>query len=441
MRKLFSIVFSAVLLLVVSGQGAWAQNAHFTAEGGAFAPGTVIHTDRTVLHGDVVHYRYTVVVGPGQFDKIWLHRVVKERQPYHPIRTVDGVMLLPGAPNYFESIFMEPLISQGLTWDRSIAVFLAKNNIDVWGMDYAWALVPADTTDFNFMSGWGVDKDTGHAKLALLFARLIRASTDQGFGQIHVLGFSYGGVIAYSLAGEESQKPNSLRNVKGLVVADMPMKLKEKPVRDYRCSSAAADQANLDAGVYNDDTGLFMGGIGAAAVSDPSGDSEFIPGLTNYQAALFFASSTWVLTGDPMFWHFNAGTGPDFIDPSWVPSDLLYTEAQLSLDLDQALPPHEPMQTNFDVDAVLCGSLKVGFDDHLGEIAVPILYVGAGGGFGEYGYYTTSLTASKDVTRFTVQFQPDDQRMLDFGHADLFMAKDAETLAWRPILDWLKAHR
>jgi hypothetical protein len=40
-----------------------------------------------------------------------------------------------------------------------------------------------------------------------------------------------------------------------------------------------------------------------------------------------------------------------------------------------------------------------------------------------------------------VQFQPDDQRMLDFAHGDLFLAKHADKLVWKPILDWIVAHR
>ncbi|MGB7589605.1 MAG: hypothetical protein WBO19_00010 [Terriglobia bacterium] len=125
MRKLLSIVFSAVLLLTVSSQGTWAQNGGLPGAKGAFVPGAIKHSDRTVLHGDIVHYRFDVVVGPGKFDVIRLHRVVREAQPYHPIRTVDGVLLLPGSPNYFEAIFMAPLISSVPAWDRSIAVFLA----------------------------------------------------------------------------------------------------------------------------------------------------------------------------------------------------------------------------------------------------------------------------------------------------------------------------
>jgi hypothetical protein len=83
----------------------------------------------------------------------------------------------------------------------------------------------------------------------------------------------------------------------------------------------------------------------------------------------------------------------------------------------------------------------VPFDDHLSQIAVPILFAGAAGGFGQTGYYSTTLTASTDITKFTVQIQADDQRAIDFGHADTVLAKDADTLVWKPILDWIVAHR
>jgi hypothetical protein len=155
-----------------------------------------------------------------------------------------------------------------------------------------------------------------------------------------------------------------------------------------------------------------------------------IPGLTNYQTALFVGA-----TGNPpISWHFVGG----YFDRNGIPTDLQYTEARLWLDFLQTIPPHLPVQTDLDGDALFCGTVKVPFDDHLGEIAVPILYVGTGGGFGQYGYYTTTLTASKDVTKFTVSVTGD--RSTDFGHADLFLSRDAETLAWRPILNWLKGH-
>jgi len=71
---------------------------------------------------------------------------------------------------------------------------------------------------------------------------------------------------------------------------------------------------------------------------------------------------------------------------------------------------------------------------------VPVLYVGAGGGFGDFGLYTTTLLGSTDVQTHIVQLQPDPARLFDFGHADLFNATDAPSLVWQPILDWLQAH-
>lgn len=422
MRKSLSIVFWAVLLQIVSSQGTWAN--------GALPPGTITHSDRTVLGSNIAHYRFDVVVGPGPFDVIRLHRIVREAQPLHPVRTVNGVFLLPGSPNFFEAIFMAPLISQVPAWDRSIAVFLAENNIDVWGMDYAWALVPAETTHLDFMKGWGMEKDIQHTGIGLSVARQIRLITGQGFGPLHVLGFCYGGQIAYSLAGNETQHPPLSRHIKGIIVGDIPMRFKEKSIRDYYCSDMARYQAMLDAGEYSDDTGLLLKQASDLALSEPNDSSPIIPGLTNYQTALFVGA-----TGNPPIpWHFVGGA----FDENGIPTDLRYTEAQLWLDFLQVVPPHLPVQTDLDGDALFCGEVKVPFGHHLGEINVPILYVGAGGGFGQYGYYTTTLTASKDVTKFTVSVTGD--RSTDFGHADLFLSGDAETLAWRPILNWLKAH-
>jgi len=395
---------------------------------------SIRHVDRIVLGEDVVHYRFEVVVGPGRFDVIRLHRIVREKSPYQPIHTVGGVLLLPGSPNFFEAIFMEPLISQVPAWDHSIAVFLAKNEVDVWGMDYSWALVPAKQKNFKFMKDWGVERDSQHAEIALSLARAIRGATGQSSNRLELLGFSYGGIVTYAVAGEETQEPRSLRNVKGMIILDVAMKLEDEAYRSYYCDVAASDQASLDAGVYNDDSGLFLKLLSDLALSAPNNPSENIPGTTNYQAALMFGTSTGLLNGQ--FWHFVGG----YLDENGIPSGLRYTEDRLWLDLLQNIPPHLPMKSDFDTDALFCESIPV-FDDHLGQIAVPILFVGAAGGFGQTGYYSTTLTASTDITKFTVQLQPDDQRAIDIGHADTVLARDADKLVWKPILDWIVAHR
>ena len=156
-------------------------------------------------------------------------------------------------------------------------------------------------------------------------------------------------------------------------------------------------------------------------------------GLTNLQAALFLGARTELVTGQ--FWHFVGGD----LDEYGIPSDLRYSDSRVWVDGLRVLPPHLPMQRNVDVGGLLCGSDGGPFDDHLAEIAIPILHVGAAGGWGPSAYHTATLTASNDITTVTVQLQTDDDRAIDFGHADMLLAGDAEELVWRPILDWLTA--
>jgi pimeloyl-ACP methyl ester carboxylesterase len=381
--------------------------------------------ERTVLYGDIAHYRFDMPVGPGKYDVIRVHRVVRELQPNQPMRTADAVMFLPGEPTYFETLYIPPLISQVPARDRSIAIFLAKNDIDVWGMDYGWALVPEGTTDLRFMKEWRVMKDVEHVQSALSIARWTRGSFRQRVDPLYVIGLSYGGDLAYAVAAADAQQPSSRRIVKGIIPLEGLVKWEES-VRAWSCSVDANTQAMLDAGTYADDSGLFMKQLAELALSAPDGKPSLIdPNLTNYQAALLVGTSAL----DPASWHFVGS----YLDVNGIPTDLRFTEARLWLDLIRAMPPYGPL--GLGPDNPWCGKL------HLSEITVPILYVGGAGGIGKCGYYTTTLTGSKDVTKVLVQLLSDDQRMMDFGNGDLVFAKNAETLVWKPILDWIKAHR
>ena len=391
------------------------------------------HVDRTVLGEDVVHYRFDVVVGSGQFDRIQLHRIVREKHPWQPIHTATGLLMLPGGPNSVEMIFIEPLISPAAAWDHTITVFLAKNNVDVWAMDYRWALVPPGTTKFQFMKNWGLQRDVDDAKTALSLARLIRGATGQGFGKMHLLGFSYGTWVAYPVVNQETQLPHSLRNVNGLIPVDAGVTFAAgEPTRDVFCSLLTQDQGRYAAGTYNDDSsGLKQ--IGDLARSAPDDSSPFADGFTNYQFALFVgASVNW-----PPSWHFVAGVFND----SGVTTGLQYTDPWLWIDVIRAVPFYFPVAADIDQEKVTCYDVVAPFDDHLAEVTLPILYVGAAGGWGERAYYAVTLTGSTDITKSIVQLHPNSEPELDFGHADLFTATNAETLVWQPILNWLLAHR
>jgi len=389
----------------------------------------IVDVQRLELQDGIAHYVFDVDLGPEEFDAIRLHRIVREKHEGKPVATVDGLFMLPGAPNFFEMIFLPSTVSEAAPWDHSIAVFLAKNDIDVWGMDYAWALVPLETSNFDFMEGWGLEREIGYAEQALDTVRSIRRDTGQGNRRLQVLGFSYGGPIAYAMAANETLLPPGQRRINGIIAADAEMKVSEAE-RAASCASADKGQARIDDGDFANPNGIMLATVGTLAEFWPDEASPVIPGLNNWQVALLLGAV------DNPTWHFVAGE----FNAYGIPTGLAYTDPELWIDLLQYVPPYVPRQTFVDMNTTWCDEVDVPFDDYLADVEVPILAVGAAGGAVPEPY-TPWLTASRDIEQLTVQFLPDELHMLDFGHGDLFMAGNAEAEVWRPILDWLVAHR
>ena len=140
------------------------------------------------------------------------------------------------------------------------------------------------------------------------------------------------------------------------------------------------------------------------------------------------------------FYHFVAGIFPDN-DFTNIPTGLRYTTVSRWNAFLGAARPFESSTLLRDTDAITCSQRPTGaFDDHLADVTVPVLYVGAGGGFGRAGLYSLTLLGSKDITTHIVSFFPPDKAAFDFGHVDLFYARRAQQLVWRPIYHWLAQH-
>ncbi|MFP2912804.1 hypothetical protein ACLESD_48915, partial [Pyxidicoccus sp. 3LFB2] len=120
--------------------------------GAAYAPSAV--AGRQVLFGDVAHYRFRVRVGSGEHDFVTLHRVVREDAAWRPARTGRSVFMVHGDGWGFEAAFLSSVGSAHVPEDHSIAAYLAKEGVDVWGIDLRWVGVPTDTQDFSFMADW-----------------------------------------------------------------------------------------------------------------------------------------------------------------------------------------------------------------------------------------------------------------------------------------------
>jgi len=392
---------------------------------------------RRTLTADVAEYFFTVRVGPGPYDQIGVHRVVKEIAPYVPVHAGRAVLLAHGDIWKFDAAF--------LTGARPVPVFLAENGVDVWGIDYRWTFVPASVTDLSFMKDWGLDQDARDLGVAIGVARLARALTGSGSGKLFLLGWSRGGDIAYAYLNDETRLPPALRQVRGFVPVDIYLKTDVPQLQAFACQRLHNTEAAIAAGAYANPSGELIAGLGALAVADPNGSSILngppfnLPGFTNRQAALLVGEETFFfLSGlEPTpFYHFTGGT----FDSQGKPSGLLYSHEADLYTFEQGSAPFQPNRELADSDAATCGQSAVPFDDRLGKITVPVLYVGAGGGFGDYGVFTTTLLGSTDVTIHIVHKVPADQRLFDYGHADLFLATDAQTLVWQPILDWISAH-
>ncbi|MGH8067872.1 MAG: hypothetical protein ACRERE_22130 [Candidatus Entotheonellia bacterium] len=394
---------------------------------------------RRPITSNIVEYSWQVRVGAGARDIIGMHRVVKELAPFVPHPTAKAVLMAHGDIWGFDAAFLASLASASIPDNQALPVFLAQNNVDVWGIDFRWTLVPQETTDFGFMEGWDIGTDLQDLDCALSIARLTRDVTGSGSGEIHLLGWSRGGMTGYAYLSAETQNPN--RHVRGFIPVDIFVKTNREDLRQAACDRLDAQQARLDAGTFHDATGLLLSMIGTLARHSAQRPLPLwqpnppLAGLTNLQAALFLGTSTFTLfqPAPPVpFYHFTGGPADD-------PLTLLYTQEEDWIDFLQGTAPYEPVNIFAQGEGLLCHD-DLPFDDHLGGITVPVLYVGAGGGFGEFGVYTTTLLGSTDVTIHLVDQRPEEQRVEDFGHADLFLADKAKNLAWKQILNWIKSH-
>jgi hypothetical protein len=103
-------------------------------EGPAQPPCSLGSSERRQVFEDVFEYSYRVRVGPGVYDFITLHRVVRETAPGVPLRTPKSVFLVHGDIWGFRGAFLGSLGSEAVARQQSFALFLARRGVDVWAI-------------------------------------------------------------------------------------------------------------------------------------------------------------------------------------------------------------------------------------------------------------------------------------------------------------------
>jgi len=401
--------------------------------GGADA-GSVLSGNRLVgretIIGDVVHYTFEVRVGAGAYDKISLHRVVREPIPYRPIRTAHNVLFLHGDAKDFEGVYLPGLKSPRQPDDFGIAVYLAQNDVDVWGLDQGWCLVPEGESNLGFMADWGMQRQVNDLSTGLTIARVLRGISGSGGGKMILGGFSSGAATGFALLNQEAALPPLLRNAAAFIPIDYGLKTDDPTWAGFSCAQAERLQGLIEQGQYASFNPFVV--FGRPALMDPDGPSPYIPGLTNLQAAIAVGASP---SAPGITYHLVAGSFE-----SGLPVGLQYTPVDVWVDFMNYAPPWEPNAFMRDVYRSACGQEDVPWDDRLHRIRVPVLFVKPAGGAGYLGEHTLDLIGSQDITRLEISLHPPEEVLLDFAHVDLFTATDAPVLVWQPILNWINGH-
>ncbi|HEX8352583.1 MAG TPA: hypothetical protein VF611_06785, partial [Pyrinomonadaceae bacterium] len=402
----------------------------------------VKRVERRHIVADVFEYSFQLKVGGGEHDVIGLHRVVRERANGVPFKAGRAVFMVHGDLWGFDEAFMSSTLSGEVARERSVGVYLAQGGVDVWGIDLRWTQVPADATDFQFMKDWNLGTHVSDIAAAVAVARAVRGATGGGDGRVALLGWSRGGAIAYAYASAEAALPEQSRQVDALIPVDIAFKLDpaHEEQREAACVRYAGGSQQLQAGVYHSPLGVGVRAFGLLAATDPAGASPMpgMTGLNNRQAALLVGTATHLLFAPyppvPSY-HLEAGT----FDASGLPTGLQFTPEAYLYDVYQSAAPFQSSTEQVESDGVICGD-SLPYDDHLAEINVPVYYVGAGGGFGEFGLDTLGRLGSADVSSNVVRLYGPEGRPVEYGHSDLFLADNARELVWKPLYDWIVSH-
>jgi hypothetical protein len=402
----------------------------------ALATERIEQVTRQHLVDHIYEYSWVISTGNDQYHRVGVHRVVQEENG-SPQHCDQAIFMVHGDAWNFNAAFM-----RGTSSPDSLPVFLAHRGVDVWGIDLGWTLVPGGTTDFTFMRHWGLQRDIDDLEQALSFARSVRTQTGSPDNRLVLLGWSRGGWIGFGLLNQESQMRIEQRNVRAYIPVDNSFKIQDPAIKATICGFADGTDADLRAGIYAYSSDVTVQ-FGQLAITDPNGVSPFFgPPYTNLDASLTLGAAAYQI--DPPnffaeFYHYVGGTFPG--GNIWaIPDGLVYTTIPDWNNLLVLPSPFEAVRMEHDTYTISCGAVSTPFDNHLSDIAVPVLYVGAGGGFGRNGLYTLTLLGSQDVSSLIVSFYPPEQAAFDFGHVDLFLAQDADDLVWSPIYQWLSSH-
>jgi pimeloyl-ACP methyl ester carboxylesterase len=386
---------------------------------------TLIHDGRGVkLYPDLREYVWVTERPPfGSYDKIGLHRLVKEG-----IRPEGVVFLLPGTWSNGEQLTSNPPDDP---WthdeDHSFAFFLANRNFDVYAIDYRTHFVPQylNPADLSFMIDWGWDQWIGDIKKAVELTKEV-----SGVKKIFIAGDSFGGSAASNYASmywEEDLKGILLRD--GGTAAKYPTLVHN----DYNLPAKIA--ATEVEGNWSTEVGGTPGSIFIMQYADMYPDvPPYYPGTTT-----LLQPNKSSLTGLPFA---NIGEWAAYMMyMSWGPGVVTniyggYGDPRVMVHVDATFDRYWPTRLSLESNAISnwdkCPYVSFDFDDHYQEIDVPLLGFTSGNfGLVYWGPFEHCI-ANPDFTGYY---------LMGYGHLDVYSGEYSKEQVSQPTYEWLMNRR
>jgi pimeloyl-ACP methyl ester carboxylesterase len=359
----------------------------------------------------------------GPFDRIGLHRLVKEG-----IEPEGVVFILPGTWSNGEQLTTNPPEDW---WtadeDHSFALYLANRNFDVYAIDYRTHFVNQylNPPDLGFMAEWGWDEWISDIKEAVELAKAV-----SGDDRVYIAGDSFGGSAAMNYASMYWKE-----DLKGILLRDggTGAKYPELVTDSYNLPEMIAGMVAM--GAWAREVGSAPGSIFILQYAD---QNPTAPAINPY-------------TGDPLEPEINPFTGLPWaniqewaafaIYMAWGPGVVSniyggYGDPAVMIHIDATFDRYWPSRLSLESAAIgdwdNCPDVSFDFDDHYCEIDVPILaFTSELMGLAYWGPFRHGI-ANPDFTGIY---------LWGYGHLDVYSGEYSAVDVSQPTYEWLMSHR
>lgn len=366
-----------------------------------------------IVCSDVAKYTLKVSVGPGEYDYILLTNYVKEISPWKTGAN-KNLVILPG---------------QALTecFYSEMAIYYAQQGYSAYILDRRETNIPAAETDFSYMEKWTIDEHLNDTYKGIVVSRLHTAHLNNESEEnvdVTVIGHSHGALIL--TAYEASKYANSpLGSLNRIVPVDIVIKYDPKYFNLIHAQAQEFHQISksIENRAYNATNMAFMIHIAGLALTDPEGKSSIKSSFTNRQFFRLMASQTYIFNEYPYTPNYHYWSG-DLNGLYYVDEKKL-----LSLTLNGGAVPYSPKYLD-QYMAGLMGNVD-GYEIDFSRIDSPVLYIGLGGGFSDYGswWYKNEVGRNnKKVTSIKWNSQGHGSIALDYNSPEL----------WELISNWIE---